>query len=52
MTYKPKTPPMRKGAMDAFTKPSLINGKPTERKPPTIGCVGVLKDQRPHHNHT
>lgn len=24
----------RPGAMDAFTKPSIVNGKPTERKAP------------------
>jgi hypothetical protein len=46
-TYVPATPPpTRPGAMDAYQKPSLQNGKHVPYKPPAHGCVGVLKDSR------
>jgi hypothetical protein len=51
MTYTPKpSTPARAGAMDAYKKPSLVMGKPVPHRAPHGGPVGVLKDQRPHHN--
>ncbi len=44
------SPPARPGALDAFKKPSVIAGKEVAYKAPVSGCVGVLKDNKQHHN--
>jgi hypothetical protein len=48
--YKPTPTPMRQGAQDAFTKPSVVLGQRIERKAPHGGPVGLLKDRKQHHN--
>jgi hypothetical protein len=42
------SPVMRPGSQDAFTKPSMVNGIPVPYKPPSNGCVGILKDRTSH----
>ena len=42
------SPVMRPGSQDAFTKPSLVGGERIPYKPPTQGCVGILKDRTSH----
>ena len=49
-SYKPPTTPVRAGSQDAFKKPSIVGGKPQPYTGKQIGCVGVLKDRRNHHN--
>ena len=49
-TYKPPATPMRAGSQDAFQKPSIVAGKPVPHTGKQIGCIGVLKDRRQHHN--
>lgn len=48
--YKPPTNPVRQGSQDAFQKPSIVGGKPQPYTGKQIGCGGVLKDRRNHHN--
>lgn len=36
----------RPGAMDAFSLPSVVNGKPVPARRATAQCVGVLADKR------
>jgi hypothetical protein len=42
------SPVMRPGSQDAFTKPSMVNGIAVPYKPPSNGCVGILKDRTSH----
>jgi hypothetical protein len=42
------SPVMRPGSQDAFTKPSMVNGITVPYKPPSNGCVGILKDRTSH----
>ena len=46
--YIPKKPFVRPGSEDALKHPSLVNGARVPYKPPTQGCVGILKDRTPH----
>jgi hypothetical protein len=47
-TYVPSKPPVRPGAEDALKLPSLVNGIRVPYKPPSNGCVGILKDRTSH----
>lgn len=47
-TYKTPNPPLRPGSQDAFNKPSLVGTTRVPYRAPTQGCVGVLKDNKPH----
>lgn len=49
-TYTPTRSVVRPGSQDAFTKPSMVAGKPVAPTGEKVGCVGILKDRRPHHN--
>ena len=46
--YVPNKPPVRPGSEDALKCPSLVNGERVPYKPPTQGCVGILKDRTSH----
>lgn len=47
-TYVPTVAPVRPGAEDALRMPSRIGDERIPYKPPSNGCVGVLKDRTPH----
>jgi hypothetical protein len=47
-TYKPTSAPVRPGGEDAYKLPSLVGGERVPYKPPSNGCVGILKDRTPH----
>jgi hypothetical protein len=46
--YVPSKPPVRPGSEDALACPSLVNGVRVPYKPPSQGCVGILKDRTSH----
>jgi hypothetical protein len=46
--YVPSKPAVRPGAEDALKLPSLVNGVRVPYKPPSNGCVGILKDRTSH----
>lgn len=49
-SYKPSPSPVRSGSQDAFSKPSMVAGKPVAPTGEKVGCVGILKDRRSLHN--
>ena len=44
-TYVPNKPFVRPGSEDALKCPSMVNGITVPYKPPSNGCVGILKDR-------
>ena len=46
--YVPNKPPVRPGAEDALKLPSRIGDTRVPYKPPSNGCVGILKDRTSH----
>lgn len=46
--YVPSKPPVRAGAEDALKCPSRIGDERVPYKPPSQGCVGILKDRTSH----
>ena len=46
--YVPSKPFVRPGSEDALKFPSLVNGERFPYKPPSQGCVGILKDRTSH----
>ena len=47
-TYVPTVAPVRPGAEDALKLPSRIGDDRHPYKPPSNGCVGILKDRTSH----
>ena len=50
--YEPYVPgrgtPIRPGGMDAYALPSRVGDIRHPYKPPSNGCVGILKDRTSH----
>lgn len=46
--YVPSKPAVRPGSEDALKLPSLVGGVRVPYKPPSNGCVGILKDRTSH----
>ena len=46
--YVPSKPALRPGSEDALAVPSRIGDERVPYKPPSQGCVGILKDRTPH----